>query len=578
MQQFNINRATLLASILTPIALFTYLFKSLLYNLDSALFDWNDYPLYVWIIQQHVRNITALNIHGFFDGRIFFPDPLTLLFSDLFLPQSVVSALFSFIFNNPITQFNIIFFLTIIANALCIYYFWSAVLQTKSAVFFAALSTNFSAFVLHNWVHFQIFGSWPLFLLFGWVARIRAISTKSAIISGILFSIVFYSSIYYWVIGIFALCVWFALLCLSNSSSIDRKKVVEVIQYFLITISMFLLLSGYTLYKYGETRQLYQAQRAYSEYVTYAADPFDYIFPPHTSSLFWHTSFGNKWMSYAKRSGVFPGFAVSILAVMGFWAVQRRKSTINFSFTTDQHSLFFFTLAITGLVFSLGPRLIAFGNLTSIPLPYHLLLVGNPFFEVVRVTSRWSILFFIALSFFAGKGIEKLAKPKQFFVACAASALFLIEVYPTPVNTVQKNYYQESYQPIHQACRQTSQVLLEYPITEFADQVDIVSNLTYRTQMMLASTIHGCTLVNGYSGFIPREFEQYDRQLFTSVENSDELEFWNLLRTRGVQFLKLNKTHLYPDRVERIDTWLHNQSQATILYSSSNHTVAKINQ
>jgi hypothetical protein len=155
--------------------------------------------------------------------------------------------------------------------------------------------------------------------------------------------------------------------------------------------------------------------------------------------------------------------------------------------------------------------------------------------------------------------------------------LYLLEVVPLSYHTVTKPYYQPAHLILEQLCAHSPQPLLEYPMTQFKDDVDIVSNLTYRTQMMLAQVRHTCPLVNGYSGIIPESYHTFERELDQALDQHQSEYFWNQLRARPVKILKINYNELYPDRASLLKTWVATQSSATVLFTDHNSALITIN-
>ncbi len=568
----SINKRAWLAAVSVPVGILFFAFRSLITNLSTHLFDWHDYPLFVWIIQHNLKSVDALNFSHFFDAPTFYPHPFSLLFSDLFITQTLLVMPLHFMIPNPITLFNILFLLTIILNSVCSYYLWSSIFKSFSATFFATLTTLLSTFMFHNAVHFQIFSLWPLLLCFGWFVRHRNLNWQSAIAGGVAISLLFYSSIYLWLIGITAMGFWYALTFMNVQVKNTDKSGQNLFKFLSIVMFVFIATSGVTLYKYWQTKQYYHAQREYSEYVSYAADVADYFFPPHTQSVLWNNSIGREWLSHAHRQGIFPGIVVVTIALFG--VLQSLKKSQQRS---NKLVIFFLTLIFVGFVFSLGPRFQFQGDFSlRIPLPYYLILKSLKVFEVIRVTSRWSVLFFISLSFFAGKGIEQLNQRKRAKLTTVLSVLFILEVVPLNLSTRQQFYYPEAYQAIAKECQVKQSVLLELPMTVQLNDATISTKLSYRTQMLLAQAHHNCLLVNGYSGYTPKEYEIYENTLTQAVETANTDRFFSLLKELNIHLLKLNKHRMASESIRTLQTWLKESADVTQLYENEEYLVVRI--
>lgn len=96
--------------------LFIIVFRSLYMNITTNLVYWSDYPASVWLINQNITKILSLNFHNFFDMNTFYPHKYTLLFSDITLPQTILSLLPFLFTKDLILSFNIMFLLNFILN------------------------------------------------------------------------------------------------------------------------------------------------------------------------------------------------------------------------------------------------------------------------------------------------------------------------------------------------------------------------------------------------------------------------------------------------------------------------------
>src|SRR5207253_7141751 len=133
-----------------------------------------------------------------------------------------------------------------------------------------------------------------------------------------------------------------------------------------------------------------------------------------------------------------------------------------------------------------------------------------------------------------------------------------------------------AYIPIATICQKKPVVLLEYPLSQFKMGTNIITNLTYRTQLQLASSEHKCNNVNGYNGYIPNDYERYENELFWAINQNDQNAFWSLLNQRGVSLIKLNKGELYGDYNRRLENWLVNYQHAKVKFSDEKFLVVSL--
>lgn len=558
----------------TLLSLFIY--RSLLFNFSTNLLDWNDYPLFVWIMQHNIEHFRSLTFSNFFDTNIFYPFKGNLLFSDLFLPTSLVGFLVQIFTKNPITVFNSVFFLVLIVNPVACFFFWKNFFTSKWLLFFATLITAFSPFVIINAYHFQMLNIWPMFFCLGFLLK-KELSLKNAILGGAFLAIQFLTGVYYAVFIIFILVIWYLFKFWEVKKS--RIEMFNLFRNLPVCFFVFFILSGFFVMKYMQVAKAYSIVRAYWEYVIYAASPTDYIFLPY-KSLLAETGFFQRWNSFNAHGSAagFPGFVLLILSLLGIFGYQTIHKIKSISLKLTNQTLFFFILLICGFVFSLGPRLSVNGVYLAIPLPYSLFLKLVPLFEPIRADSRWAFLVYLSLAYFACLGIQKLTKMfrKEAIIILGLSLLYVVEIVPTNRNTESKQYYNAVYDTVKTVCLTRPSVLLEYPLTQDKKDANIVTNLSYKTQMLLASTQHKCNIVNGYSGFTPVDYERYETELYTVVPVGGKDRFYQLLKQRDVDLFKLNKKEIYQDKSESIENWLKDEKKYVILTNNETFVIAKI--
>lgn len=574
------NKVIYLSFFLIIFFLAIFIFRSLVFNITKNLLDWNDYPFITWTIYQNVDHIKNLQFTGFFDTNAFYSFKGTLLFSDLLIPQSLIIVLISYFTANLVLSFNILFFIILALNIIASLYFWKSIFKDHKIIFFATLLTTFSPYFFLNSNHFQMICIWPYLFGVGFLLR-QGLSSKSAIIVAVLTTIEFLSSVYLSVFMLFTISVWIILTLYFGR--LQKSIVISTLKGVGIFCLIFVILSGPFILKYMQVKKSYGISRDFGEYVLYSAHFTDYFFTTHYHSLISTLSPVVKWNNFnMHKSGEaagFPGIVLLMLSLIGLLIYSRNSLFLNLKLPLSFSHVFFLILTISGLIFSLGPRLNANGTYLALPLPYEIMLKYNPLVEPIRGIARWSFIFYFGLVYFACIGLQKINRQtKSNLMLGLLSTLFLLEMLPINKTTEAKNYYPKVYQSIENVCSSEG-VLLEYPMTQFAKDVNILTNLTYRTQILLASVNHKCKIVNGYSGYIPTQYQDYEDKLREAVENNDKFEFLKLLASKKVSVFKLNKKSLFEDRVKNIEKWFVSYTQANtkakILYQDNEFLIVK---
>ncbi|MBI2011801.1 hypothetical protein HYS91_03460 [Candidatus Daviesbacteria bacterium] len=567
-----------LISFLIQVLLTLFLFRSILFNFSTNLYDWNDYPYVTWTIYQSLDNISDLRLDNFFDTNSFYPHKGTLLFSDLLLPQSLIALLPYLISQNPIVTFNFLFFVTIFLNIVASLFLWRKLTEDKRFIFFGSLLTSFSPFFFLNSNHFQMINLWPylfsLGILFG-----KKLTVKGTFFISLLATILFLTSVYLCIFLLFSIFIWFLLrFIFERRNTNELLRFIKLATFFSI---IFISLSGPFIFRYLQVKTSYIITRDYGEYVLYSAHISDYLFTTHYPSLIYSARPFTLWnrfdMHKVGESAGFPGITLLMLSVLGIFIYKKNKDFFYIRLPLSFNHLFFFILTFCGFIFSLGPRLNVSGTLIGIPLPYDLILKIMPLVEPVRATARWSLLFYLGLIYFSILGFKKLSLKYPFYLLLLIfSLLFVAEIFPVKIETQAKDYYPGAYQNIAKECKKSPKVLLEFPMTQFVLGANIISNLSYRTQMLLASTNHKCILINGYSGYIPTDYTRYEDSLFWAVENKDQDLFWKLLDEKKVNIFKLNRKNLFEEKDMVILEWMKKSNKIDVVYEDKDFFVASL--
>ena len=395
---------------------------------------------------------------------------------------------------------------------------------------------------------------------------------------GVLTGLQFITGVYLSIFMLFAIFIWFVLKLLYERTE-EKLVRLRLIQVLIFGIA-FLITAGFFASRYIQVKNAYNIKRDYGEYVLYSAHLTDYIFTSHYRSLLSTSATGEGWNRFNKHlvgeSAGFPGVVILTLSFIGILGFKKDKKRLNLFFDLEFIKVYFLVLIISAFIFSLGPRLSVNGFYTGIPLPYHFVMKLVPIVEPVRAPARWMILLFLGLIYFAVVGLKKLMDrfPDNKLILVGIGVLFFVEIVPINKSTEAKNYYPKAYETIANKCQVKSSVLLEYPMTQFKKDANLLDNLSYRTQMMMASVRHRCDLVNGYHGYIPKDYEKYENELFAAIESEDESSFWEKIKEKNVRLVKLNENEIYLDRAERIKLWLLKKGK--ILYQDESFLVIEI--
>lgn len=560
-----------LISFLVISACYVLAFRSLFQNFTTHLLDWNDYPFYVWTLYQHIGHIQSFQLDGFFTSNIFHPYQGNLLFSDLLLPSSLIALVFSLFSNNPILVFNLTFSLTLALNIGASYFFWSQVFKSPKHVFLATFLLSVSPVFFQNTPHFQFISWWQFFMGLGFLLKNQR-TTRNAVLVGGFVGLQFLNGMYLAIFLAVAAGFWYLIQFFEQPKKTER---IALFQHWLTMTSTVVITCGVFLAKYYQVKQAYGVTRMYWEYIYYALNITDYLFTSNYQSLltrFWPMM---KWNSYNRAGSFYPGSVLALGTLMSLIRLKKHSQQFLLGIRFGQQDILFLIFMAWGFIASLGPRLRVNDVFANIPLPYDLIVRTLPLVEPIRVNSRWALFLFIGAIYFTVRLVERMKK-KQWLVMSVCVLLPIIEVLPVYKKTEAKEYYSRAYESLENVCPAQPQVMLEYPITQDREGVDIVSNLTYRTQQMLASVRHRCTLVNGYMGYEPPDYARYEQQISHAVNVQDSQLFWQLLNEKQVRYLKLNIDDLYSEKVSAVESFFVEYPGVKILYQDQTAIVYEI--
>lgn len=516
-----------------------FVFRDLVLNISTNLLDWRDYPYIIWTIYQSITHLTNLDFGNFFETNAFYPHKLTLLFSDILFPQTLILLPLFLLTKNLILSFNITFIITFVLNFIAAFLLWKQIFKKELIAFIGSLFLIFSPFFHLELSHFQMLSIWPfLFTIFFILRYEETHKLKNLILTGLFITIQFLSSVYLSAYLIFTILIFYAW------QFISKKELKSVIYKISVVFFVFILTGGVFIKGYIDMKNTYNIRRDIKEYITYSAHLSDYIFTSQIKSIIHQSPIMQIWNSSDKNWSLhssFPGFLIFILSLIGLFTISRDKNFVTINLSLNREKSFFLTLIIVGFLFSLGPRLNFNGNYAHIPLPYTAVINFVPFAEVLRVPSRWSFIFFLGMIYFSLITLSKLGnKTSHKIILIFVFIIFVLEYLPLNIQTIKDSYATNDYATIKNLCSEKKRILLEIPVTHLKTYPNIVEGLTYISKAELSSTIHGCLLVNGYSGYDLPQIFQLEENLYNTIFNNDTYSFLNYLNSYDVDIVKFN--------------------------------------
>jgi hypothetical protein len=462
------------------------------------------------------------------DANIFYPRPHTLVYSETNIAAGTLAVPAYWFTRNAYVAHNFVLVLSFVLGAMSMYYLMRYLVGDRRAAIVAAIVFAFTPHLFAHLQHVQLLmtAGIPLALLS--FHRLADSPTKGrGVTLGVVMAAEAYACAYYAVFVM--LMVPVATLVVAGVRRLwqSRPYWTAIALAALVAVALTLPLAVQYLALQHETGFV----RELSEAREFSADARAYL----ASS-----SYAHRWMLPLIgrwKEVLFPGFTALVFGVAG--ALAGWRSTPR----NREIVLVYATLGVLAWWVSLGP---AAGLYTA-------LYSWVPGFTFLRAASRFGLIVSFALAVLAGFGVSALLArvPRPGVVFAVVAALAFGEL-------IEPGSYRP-VRPVAPAYRVLAHLprggLLELPVysRRFAFM---------RARYMLGSTAHWQPLVNGYSDYMPRDFEAIEGQLgtFPSAESfallqRDQVRYaiFHVKDYKGAQFpALLNRLATFAPYLQRL--------------------------
>lgn len=459
----------------------------------------------IWVVSWVAHALTS-RPWAVFDANIFYPEPLTLAYSEANLLAGLLGAPAWLLTQNPYTTYNVVFLASFVLSLSATYYLVRYLTASRAAAAVTAVLFAFCPYVFARTAHVQLLfiGTLPLVLL--QLHRfIDAPSERRAIWLGVALWVAALGCGYY---GVFAAMVvglglsWFAITRrLGRHSAYWWGIVVAAAVSIGLTLPFFLPYLQISARGFGRTLQ--DASLNSANLAAFAA-----------SSSWAHRS----WLPYigAYSEVLFPGVLAVSLGFLGLLTIARR------GWREGARDVWAFYAVVAGLGFwiALGPAAGLYRGLYDYV----------PALVFLRAPARAGVLVTLALCVLSASVIRDVmdrSRRTTLTVVCLG-LLALADLAQFPLTQFRQA-------PPPAAAYQVLAQLPRGPVAHFPYWYQ-TTDLPRHAYYMLGSTAHWQPLVNGYSDFIPSSFRETMRQL-ASFPSEDAL--W-ILSERGTRYVVLH--------------------------------------
>jgi hypothetical protein len=539
-----------------PVLLILLFWINSILNINDHLYDWNDTLYTIWLIQNNLDHFKTLDFKNLYETGAMYPFKYSLSFAEhLFFPSLLLLPL-SFFINNPIAQMNIYLVFNHVMVFVSFFLLAGVFVKNFWAKLISAFYISFSPYFFTQLGHIHMLSFWPLLISLYFLFKDPKEKTKkNLLLSGLFLGLQFTTGAYPGIMGFAIVNIYFL------TRIFFEKKYKQILKDFLTVVVIFFITAGVSIYGYYIAKQEYGGHRDIREFLIYSAHLSDYVFfPRNQNSFLYSNDLTGIWQKFNQHNygetAAFLGFIPLVIIVLYLFKFKKDQGGISLSLGLNPLTFFLMVLLVAGFIFSLGPRLHVNGQYVQIPLPYYAIL-KLPFIESLRALARWSFLLFLSAGLLVALGLDKYLNfvAKKYstktsgLVAAGLFLIFVLEFYPAPLKATTKYWWDDGYQFMKtEICPGENPAVLEYPFVYRNYDADIMKDLQYKTNILLASTQHKCKILSGFSGYEPDRYIDLRNRLDSNLGENEI----NELKSLSFSYVKINKLSMLKEESEAL--------------------------
>ena len=476
-------------------------------HLSTQVPDADDPLLSIWRISW-IAHALPSSPADLLNGNIFYPEKLTLAYSDSVLLQGVVAAPAIWAGVAPVAVYNLLILISIALSGAAMWLYARRVTGSASAGVIAGIAFSFVPFRFDHFQHLELQATMFMPLALWCLARASETGARRDVWGAVACLVAqVYCGIYYAVFLVTALLIVIPV----ELSALKAERRQALARAGAPALAIGALVIAPYLAAYVMNRGIV-GDRSDRDVAAYSATLGNYLATVKENLVhgWWSAPFGQ-----AERR-LFPGTIAIALAGFGIFRIDRRRVAL-------------VCVGLIGLTLSLGLNTPLYQPIRTVVFIY----------RGLRAPARASMLVYLALAALAAYGWARLeTRFKRGLPAATAivAAAMLLE-YFTPM----KAWFVVPPPPqvYRWLAAQPRSVVLELPLST-ADRLDIVPDGLY----MFRSTGHWQPILNGYSGFFPQSYLELT-EYTKGFPDDAAIEY---LKKRGVDLIILHGALLAPDR------------------------------
>ena len=464
-----------------------------------------------WIAHQVPRDPAHL-----FNANIFYPERLTLAFSDSMLVPGLMAAPLFWLGVPQLMVYNIMLLSSFALSGATMFLLVRSLTRNSGAAFVAGFIFAFLPYRFMHYSHLELQVShWMPLCLWALHRTIRHGRLSDGLLTGLFFALQSMSSWYY---GIFlaTFLIPIAAALLIGDGGRHLRASLRALTAGGVLAAVLVLPAAAPYFSARES----VGERPVEEIKFYSATPQNYL-AAHPQNVLYGKA--THRLGGQERE-LFLGFFVPVLALIGLWP---RLSAPRIAYALGLVLAFDLSLGLNGLLY---PWLHAYA------LPY----------RGLRVPARMAMIVGLGLAVLAGYGVARVCRsPGRRRASAALVAIFTVvvaaEYHSVPelkrVIRVPPLVYDHISAPPGASA---GPVLLELPL--------VAPDILFEPIYMYFSTFHWFKLANGYSGFSPPSYQR----LIEAAANLPAPAALEELKRRSVTHVVVHSRFSDPDDYARV--------------------------
>lgn len=488
----------------------------------------------------------------YWNGNIFYPERLTVAYSEHLAPQMLQALPIYAITGNIVLAYNLVLLSTIALSGFAAYLLVRELTGRGLPALLAGVAFAFAPYRADQLSHLQVLSSYwmPLSLLglrryFSAAQETAGTNSSRSLAGGFGAAIAQALSCGYYVFYFLPVLAGYCVYELASRHLLrNRRVVVRVAAGWLVVLVVLVAF----LWPYEQLRSTAGlGRRNLAEVQSFSADV--YAFASLSADLR-HRAFN----LFPKPEGfAFPGFAAlafGLVALVGWRHTDARRASF----------LFWTAALIATSLLAMGPAIQIKGHSLAMG-PYRVLYDYAPGFDGLRVPARFLMIGSLCIAILAGIGASLLQlRFNRLGSVLIAAGIFavLFEGWVVPLRmsrTGAGEHYRapprdlptsSTLGPIYELVRDLPQgtVLVEFPFGEPMHDV----------RSVFMSGFHRKPLLNGYSGFFPLSFSE--RASWLTAVPTDKSGAWKTILASGATHAIVHEGAFHETRGRDLSDWL----------------------